>query len=741
MILFTIFIIGLSGIVAQIVILRELLVNFYGNELTVGVILANWVLLEAIGVFIAGRFIDRVKNKLNVFIGLNILFGLSLPLVIYFSRVFKGTIGLSFIEAVSLSTVFISSFIIIGLAAFLHGALFSCGCKVYSLTGSSAAHSLGRVYAWEILGTIIGGLILAYLLIPFLNSFQISLIIMFFNLIICFFLVPRNKANYIFSGILIILFAAFFSPAADYLQKTSIQRQFSGERVLDYRNSNYASIAVIKKLEQKTFFYNGVPLITTPFPDKQFVEDFGNLPLLFHGSPKRVLVAAGGIGGIINEVLKYPVEKIDYVEIDPLIIAMLKKYPSALSEKEFGDKRVSVKNTDPRLFLRGNNTLYDVILIGLSNQSDLSCNRLFTGDFFALAKSRLRPSGLIALWMDASLTYLGQESKDLNSCILNSLRSVYKNVRVVPGDYNILMASDSGSIMAVDADLVSRRLAEGNIAAGLLIPDYLNYRLGVKQLDWFNGQMSSATKEINRDLRPVAVYETLKIINKKFSPGFSKIFAYLGYLNLRSIFFIILFMTVVMLFISRRSANRKVPVGYAIFTTGFLGMSANLLLIFAYQIFYGYLYQKISILTAVFMAGIAAGSFLLVSGMGKIKKSMSALIILEALLALFSLALGAIIPAFDVFWSCPALILYGLLFVLGLLMGVEFPLAGRLCLEDNPALGGVSGLLYASDLIGGWLSGILTGVAFLPLLGFFDTCLVIFTLKISSLAVILLQEE
>ncbi|MFA5345974.1 MAG: hypothetical protein WC315_06865, partial [Candidatus Omnitrophota bacterium] len=164
--------------------------------------------------------------------------------------------------------------------------------------------------------------------------------------------------------------------------------------------------------------------------------------------------------------------------------------------------------------------------------------------------------------------------------------------------------------------------------------------------------------------------------------------------------------------------------------------SANLLLIFAYQVFYGYLYQKISILTAVFMAGIASGSFLLVCGMDKIKNNKSALIILEVLLAAFSLILGFTISSFNIFSGCPVPVFYGLLFILGLLMGLEFPLAGKLCLRDEAGLGSVSGALYASDLIGGWLSGILTGIVFLPLLGFFDTCLVIFMLKLSSLIIL-----
>lgn len=42
---------GASGIVGQILLLRELLITFYGNELSIGIILANWLILEAFGSF------------------------------------------------------------------------------------------------------------------------------------------------------------------------------------------------------------------------------------------------------------------------------------------------------------------------------------------------------------------------------------------------------------------------------------------------------------------------------------------------------------------------------------------------------------------------------------------------------------------------------------------------------------------------------------------------------------------
>jgi spermidine synthase len=731
-----IFIIGLSGIIAQIIVLRELLVNFYGNELTIGIILANWVILEALGVFAAGRFIEKVKNKLGIFIVLNTGFALVLPWAVYFSRVFKGVIGIPFIEAVSLKVIFISALIINLPLAFLHGALFSSGCKVYSLSSGEKARAIGRLYTWEMLGTICGGIVLAYLFIPQLNSFQTVLVISFINLALSAFLIPVKKFKLASLSLVALLSILFINPLAGCLQGLSVKRQWQGQEVLDYRNSNYANIAVTQYHNEYTFFYNGVPVITTPFPDRQFTEEFGNLPLLFHKEPVDLLVAGAGIGGLIRQTLRHPIERLDYVEVDPLIIEMLKKYPTPLSEIEFGDKRLNIVNTDPRLFLQTTSRSYDVILIGLSSQADLAFNRFFTQEFFALAKARLKPGGLCALWMPGSLTYLSRESRDLNSSILNSLKAVYKYVRVIPGDYNIFIVSDSESIMQVKPDLISKRLAGENIAPGILIPDHLEYRLNKKQVDWFNRELSSATQERNQDLRPVAVYESLKIINNKFSPRFNRLFNYLSYLKLKMIILPVLLVTLVLILAFRTRRGIKIPVVYAIFTTGFFGMTANLLLIFAYQVFYGYLYQKISLLTAVFMAGICAGSVLLTYNLKRIKQGVRLLMTLEILIAAFTLSLGFVISGLRINFYQAALALYSLLFISGLLTGLEFTLAGKIYLGETEKVGSASGILYASDLAGGWLAGMLTGVLFLPILGFFNTCLLVVILKLSSLLVL-----
>ena len=81
--------VGFSGLVAEILLLRELLIVFSGNELCIGIILANWLILEAFGCFFLGRIAEKFKNRLETFTVITILFSLSLFTAIFLTRILK----------------------------------------------------------------------------------------------------------------------------------------------------------------------------------------------------------------------------------------------------------------------------------------------------------------------------------------------------------------------------------------------------------------------------------------------------------------------------------------------------------------------------------------------------------------------------------------------------------------------------------------------------------------------------
>ena len=71
------------------------------------------------------------------------------------------------------------------------------------------------------------------------------------------------------------------------------------------------------------------------------------------------------------------------------------------------------------------------------------------------------------------------------------------------------------------------------------------------------------------------------------------------------------------------------------------------------------------------------------------------------------------------------------------MIGAEFPLANKICLKTSSNLSGTAGMLYAGDLVGGWVGGLIGGVGLLLTLGLWKTCLIIAYLKIISLIILL----
>jgi spermidine synthase len=78
-------------------------------------------------------------------------------------------------------------------------------------------------------------------------------------------------------------------------------------------------------------------------------------------------------------------------------------------------------------------------------------------------------------------------------------------------------------------------------------------------------------------------------------------------------------------------------------------------------------------------------------------------------------------------------------FIGGFLTGAQFPLATRIYLLGKTSLSKTAGTLYSSDLLGGWLGGIVGGVVLLPVLGLLGSCFVVVLLKLASFVIIATQ--
>lgn len=744
---------GFSGLIAQMLLLRELLIVFSGSEFSIGIVLSHWLILEALGSLIMGKKGEGIKNSIEVFCSLTILFSIVLPIAVYFIRILKGIIGVSIGESIGFLQILYSSFLILLPISITHGALFTLSCKIYSLYFTRDAPSIGRVYVYEMIGTILGGIAWTYLLIPYLQAFQISVllaVVNFFVLSVFFmyywqFRLLQKPITIINNLLLVISVWLFFTGRADRLHHLSVNAQYKGLDVVHYQNSIYGNISVIKSEDQFIFFSDGIPELITPIPDIEFVEKFAHLPLLAHPNPKHLLILSSGAGGVIDEILKHPsVEVVEYAELDPLFLDLIKKFSTPLTEYELTHKRVQVRHIDGRLYLKMVPRRYDLIFVGLSNPSSLQINRFFTKEFLLLAEKKLNEDGILVTVLPGSLSYLSDELKNLNSCIFNTLKGVFQYVRVFPGEgTNLFLSSNSEAVFLIDKTRVANRLKERNIKVNVLIARHIDEKLHPGWQGWFLEFIKEGTEKINQDFSPLGVFYSIAYWNSIFAPYLCKIFKLFEKINL--LFFLGLFFLIIFMFYLLRTKITDVsrlPVSLCIATTGFAGMIFDLVLIFAFQAIYGYVFSWIGLLVTLFMVGASMGAVVITYHLSRIKNHLKFFIVVDMVIILFSLGLPFIVFIIQNFLDNPnALIFLQILFLVisfisGVLIGAQFPLASKIYLKDDSEISKTAGVLYSADLLGGWLGGIAGGVVLLPVLGLLGSCMVVVLLKLTTFIII-----
>jgi len=741
-------ILGFSGIVAQTLLLREILVLFSGNELTLGLIIGSWIVSEALGALLGGILAEKRTPDAGIYTYATLLFSAAFPATIYLTRVFKPLAGIPVETAVSVATVLYASFVLLLPTAFLHGFLFSVACSLYGRLVSGESSPAGTVYFYETLGTIAGGLALAYLLIPNLQAFQVAFWLALLNGCVCFVLLIRSGIRWkapLASIVLIVavgLPGALLISGADSLHTGSIKQLFPVGSLVHYENSLYQNIAVVRAGDQYVFFTDGLPAVTTPVPDVASVEEFVHFSLSAHPSARRILFLGGGAGGAINEALKYgSVRQIDYVELDPALLAAIARFETPLTRSELSDPRVHIHYVDARRFVRESSNRYDVILLGYSAPSTLQKNRLLTQEFFTIARRALTENGIFAFHLPGSLTYYSPELKALNASVLQSSRLVFTHQYLVPGETNIVLSSPAAAIAHITPALLYETLQAAGIETKLITRAHLTERLHQRKRDWLTMALSDVSASPNRDFLPAAVFYQIAYENLMLAPFLKPVFAAASHLSLPAVTLVVVLFWFVLLVGGRKSA--RAGLSFAIATTGFAGMVIELVLLFGFQVLYGYVFQEIAILLTAFMTGIAAGSFC-ITRVRRMQSQFHLFISLEAGLTLFILVLAGVFFFLDT--TAPAhpaalhLLFLLFLFCSGVFTGMEFPLATRI-FQGTRTMERSVGVLYALDLAGGWIGGLVTGFLLFPVLGLFSTCVVVALLKAGSLTFLLVQQK
>ncbi|MGC8959747.1 MAG: hypothetical protein ACP5OO_08155 [Chloroflexia bacterium] len=728
---------GVSFTILQALMVRELLVSFSGNELAIGLVLGAWLLLEALGSGLAGRIEGRLPAHPAGYALLQAALALLLFPTLLLAVHVRGLLGAVPGEVVAPPAALWTSLLALAPVGLVDGAMFATACRVYAAaagTGRGDIRPAGRVYVLEALGSILGGLLFTFLLIPSLSSTQVLLLVAGLNLLSAATLLlsslPRRLPAGLAAGVSgLAALGLFLSPLAPDLHRAIIAGRWSPFALAYEGNSPYGNIAVIAQEGQITLFVSGSPLLTAPDPDLATVEQLVHLPALFLDEmPRRALVIGGGAGGVLHELQRYPLEALDYAEPDPFLIQALRAVPVALTEEELGDPRLHLALEDGRRFIAGQAgrpARYDLIVLNLPVPATLELNRLYTREFLEMVRPLLAPRGVLVLPAPPARTYLSPAARDLLACYARTLKAVFPFVRPIPADEQTLFLASAENALEEPLPGIIRRWEERGLETRVLNRDYLRYLLDEAVAEEFAAGLSRGPEvEVNRDGHPAGLRYALGYESARYAPALEPFFRALGALRPWHVAVGIAVLTLPGLFFLRRR-ERLVP--WAIATTGLAGMTADLLILLTFQVLYGYLYQQVGLLVTAFMAGLSLGGQAMTAGAGRLRRPWRMLTRLEGGVALLWAGLGGglylLLRRPTPSSALEHLLLLAMNLLAGLLVGAEFPLAGRILMESGRSGSRVAGALYAWDLVGATVGAVAVSAVMIPALGLVETAL------------------
>lgn len=681
---FAIIVLGISHVTTQIAVIREFINIFSGNEIVLGIIISLWLLLSGIGAWF-GKLFSRRERHMPLFHGA--LFPVAfLPVIILLSVRLLSYRILTGGELPGIGILIVVAFIILVPYCILTGMLLTLGSGILDVHGRKSA-AVGRVYFLDNVGDIIGGILFTLVLSCFFDNVTVLYIPALLCLVAFLMLTPLTPAHNVLSCLLgtagIILIILFFTVI--HLGDHSLTWLYPGQKIIAHSESPYGRLVVTRTDGQTSFFENGEHLFSTP-------NTFANEELVHFALPQledtaKILLVSGGMAGIIDEILKYPVRHIDYVELDPQILSAGRHHLDIHLPPE-----VHIHLDDGRTFIENTHAQYNAIILDLPDPLSLQLNRFYTIDFFRQVRLKLRPRGIICFATSGSEHYISRDQALFLSTLHNSLRAVFPHVLIIPGERHIFLASER----PLTPDIVPL-IETRNIRTRYVNEQYLSARMTDDRRLSLEKRISD-DEPVNRDFSPRAFSHRIRVWLGMFQEDFGLL--------------LIIAAVLIIVYISRIGLLEKV-----LFSTGFTASSMEVIILLVYQILSGSMYIGIGLVIASFMSGLAAGSYI-ANRMNRV--TMKTILMLEIAIIVYMAVFVALLSHA----GGVALIILSL--VIGALTGAEFPLAGDVSFTSA---WDTAGTLYAADLIGGSLGAFVTSIFLIPLVGIYGSCLCLMGMK------------
>ncbi|MBW2096148.1 MAG: hypothetical protein JRI80_14815 [Deltaproteobacteria bacterium] len=674
--------IGVSSVSTQLLVIREFLSQFHGNEITISLTLFCWLSLTGTGSF-AAKFVKRSSQFVLCILIVSVALA-PIPEILLIRRARY----LFFLHGMSpgFYPIFFHILLTTALYCFLLGFILPYTLKVIQKV--NPGYTSGDLYLADNIGDIGGGVLFSFVLVYWFTPFQSMAIASSLLVFVGVSLWIKTARYRGLIGMLPLVLLFFYGALNHDFEIGTLGPQYG--TIVRYMESPYGRIVVTKEGSQHTFWQSGSPV----YSDLSIVqsEEKVHYPLCQLERVKNVLLVSGGLGETLKEIKKYHPLQVDYVELDPSLITAAKDF-GALA----GGKTVRVINTDARRFIQRTKNHYDAVILDLPDPDTFQVNRFYTSEFFSLVKRVLSKRGVMSLGLAYGQNYISEVRRKKLATVYRTVSIHFKHVLPIPGQEAYLLCSDGDLHLDIPARLKHKGVFTSYIDGfyqGNVTPDR------VRQLR--NGMEGRGL--VNTDFQP-------RLIRVVFLEWFSKY----GASPLAFLLVVLGVMVVYLLFIRREE--------YILLTTGAASMGVEMLVIFSFQVVYGYIYLEIGAIVTAFLLGLLPGVLL---GRRRRKNDRRDLLFSDAGILGFLLFFLLWVTLLKTEPHPLFFLLYGFLF--SVLCGFQFPVAARMIGEENsPAAG-----CLAADLAGAALGTLAIGALLIPLFGFGSATVFLILVKGSS---------
>jgi len=672
---------GIIASIFQLVILREFSFSIAKNELSFVVAAGFWIVFCALGSIVK---IPQKAEKLPISILASITCSISICLI----HLVKSLIGLKYYEATGMGLVLSLTPLLIGPSAFIIGLAFRRFAQDCIKNNPQQNKAYAKFFAFEAIGFFVGGLAFTF----YLNNYTNPLIFSLLPLI----LLPEIREFYkkIIPAIIIILVSAISVIGFDFILK----KELDNAKILLNLGSGYGPVIAARRANVTLLFSGGSLLATSE--DRQANEEFIHMSLSAADPSikKDILFVGAAVTGQVEEILKYNLNSLDCLEINPVISRL------AQSRWAFGpDNKINFIADDPRFYLKKVVKKYDAILMNMPAPSNLSLNRYFTEEFFLLIRQRLKPKGIFAFAIPSKREILSPKFSRFNSSIINAIGKIFPKRFIIPADALIIIASDG---QRIDDRRLLENFTKTNPQASFFtiyhFKDYLAPAIRSYTENMLNKKIAA-----NTDLNPSGFLNYLILEQAKFYPGLK-----ISPKRIQAIAIVfLLFCAVIILAVSYLSQRISCLLNIGIIGFSSIGLSSIIFILF--QLYCGALYWKLGMLIALFMGGLSIGAFLI----GKIKiypaNLLSGIYLLWTIMVFILFGnLGAIGS-----FNYANLIFYLYSLICGFLTGSSYPVLAQNLLKNKFDGKSLTLTIYSADLIGAFLGTLVCGILLIPFLG------------------------